>query len=121
MLKECKKHGLTDHYHASKTNPNHWKCKKCNVSNVTTRRRNVREQILLEAGGKCVVCSYDRCQRALEFHHMEPGKKDFGLSAKGLTMGIDKMREEIKKCILVCSNCHREIHAGLLDAYSRVG
>lgn len=65
-------------------------------------------------GDKCSVCGYDRCADALEFHHLDPSKKDFGISSKGYTRSWDKVKEELDKCILVCSNCHREIHSGLI-------
>lgn len=65
-------------------------------------------------GGKCSVCGYDRCADALEFHHLDPSQKDFGISSKGYTRSWDKVKEELDKCILVCSNCHREIHSGLI-------
>jgi len=59
------------------------------------------------------VCGYGRYQGALEFHHLDTSKKDFGLSTKGLTRSWEKTKRELEKCILVCSNCHKEIHAGL--------
>lgn len=50
---------------------------------------------------------------ALEFHHKESSGKDFGISYKGYTRGWNKVREEIDKCLLLCANCHREIHTEL--------
>lgn len=64
-------------------------------------------------GGKCQVCGYDKYIGALEFHHVDPEGKDFGISSKGYTHSWDKVKEEIQKCVLVCANCHREIHAGI--------
>lgn len=65
-------------------------------------------------GSKCGVCGYNRCSRALVFHHLE-GDKDFGISEKGYTRSWDKTKKELDKCILVCSNCHAEVHEGLID------
>lgn len=59
-------------------------------------------------GFKCEICGYDKCIAALEFHH--PYEKDFGISSKGYTRAWEKVKLELDKCILVCSNCHREIH-----------
>jgi len=74
--------------------------------------------LVQEAGGKCSKCGYSKCLRALEFHHVDHLKKDFGLSdSRGLS--LDKLREEVKKCILICSNCHAEIHEEL-DRIRRV-
>ena len=64
-------------------------------------------------GGKCLVCGYNKSVRALQFHHLDPTQKDFGIGAKGYTRSIEKTKEEVDKCILVCANCHREIHNGL--------
>lgn len=66
-------------------------------------------------GGKCCFCGYDRCLDALDFHHFDEKTKKFGLSQNGMTRSWEKTKAELKKCILVCANCHREIHAGLLQ------
>jgi hypothetical protein len=60
-------------------------------------------------GGKCGICGYDKCIEALEFHHIDPSQKDFPVSASVANRQV--FVEELKKCICVCSNCHREIHA----------
>ncbi len=60
-------------------------------------------------------CGYRRCQAALDFHHLDENKKDFGLSKDGITRSWERTKKELNKCILVCSNCHREIHAGILQ------
>lgn len=64
-------------------------------------------------GGKCQICGYDKCIQALDFHHIDPNIKSFSIS--GGTKSLDKLKQEVDKCILVCANCHREIHAGLID------
>ena len=66
-------------------------------------------------GGKCALCGYDKCNSALEFHHINPSKKDYQLSS-GSTRSLNRDFVEARKCILVCSNCHREIHSGLYDS-----
>ena len=52
--------------------------------------------------------------RALEFHHLNPNEKDFGISFN-LSRTIEDLRAEVDKCILVCSNCHAEIHQELYE------
>ena len=72
-----------------------------------TRRKNV--SILKEAAGNCCSrCGYDKCTAALEFHHLDPNAKEGGII--GSTASLAKQQEEAKKCILVCANCHRELH-----------
>lgn len=61
-------------------------------------------------GGKCSICGYDRCVDALEFHHENPEIKEFKLGS-GNTMSWKEYKKEALKCILVCSNCHKEIHS----------
>ena len=63
-------------------------------------------------GGKCQLCGYSRCPEALEFHHLKNGEKDFGISDRGYTRSWKTIREELDKCILLCANCHREVHSG---------
>ena len=77
------------------------------------RRKLIRKQAVEYKGGKCFICKYDKCIKALEFHHLESDKKDFGISAKGYTRSWKKVKEELDKCILVCANCHREMHEGI--------
>jgi len=64
-------------------------------------------------GGRCSICGYKRCQRSLSLHHLDPKKKDFGLSSKGLTRSWERIKKEIDKCILLCANCHMEVHEGI--------
>ena len=61
------------------------------------------------------VCGYDRCIEALEFHHIDPTKKDFGISSKGYARSWEKVKNEIERCVLLCANCHRGFHAGKLQ------
>jgi len=82
---------------------------------VAKRRRELRRKAIEYAGGACSICGYKRSYRALSFHHTDPTKKDFGLSARGLTRSWEKMKPELEKCILVCANCHAEIHDGLIE------
>lgn len=64
-------------------------------------------------GGKCTICGYNKCNSALDFHHQDEKNKKFGLSVRGLTRSWDRTKNELDKCILVCANCHREIHEGI--------
>lgn len=62
-------------------------------------------------GMKCEICGYDKNISALEFHHIDPSQKSFPLDSRRLSnFSMDKLIEESKKCILLCSNCHRELH-----------
>ena len=70
-------------------------------------------------GGKCQKCGYAKSMRALEFHHLDPNSKDFGIS-KHINRDIISLRKEVSKCILLCSNCHAEEHDRLyLEGFSQ--
>ena len=81
------------------------------IQAVRKRRRNLRLKAIAEKGGKCQICGYSKCSEALEFHHLDEGNKDFGISKKGYTRSWERVKSEIDKCVLVCANCHRELHA----------
>jgi 5-methylcytosine-specific restriction endonuclease McrA len=82
-------------------------------ANVVRRRQNIKLRAVEYKGGKCSICSYDKCIAAMEFHHMNPLEKDFSVSKKGACTSWDRVKVELDKCILVCANCHREIHEQL--------
>lgn len=82
------------------------------IKAVTKRRKKLKEMVVRYKGGKCMISGYDKHVGALELHHLEDSQKEFGLSTKGLTRSWEKIKKEADKCILVCANCHREIHGG---------
>lgn len=82
------------------------------IKAVSKRRKKIKEMAINYKGGKCCICGYDKCNSALDFHHTI-GDKQFGLSLRGLTRSWERTRTELDKCILVCANCHREIHEGI--------
>lgn len=105
----CRRHGLTTFQLESS---GRYRCLECRAEAVVRRRRKVKRILVAEAGGRCVRCGYDRCIRALHFHHRDPATKAFGLSGRGYTRGIAALRVEAEKCDLLCSNCHAEVEAG---------
>ena len=80
---------------------------------VAKRRKVLLEKAIVLKGGSCQICGYSKSQRALCFHHIDPAIKSFGISAKGITRAWHKVRAELDKCILLCSNCHAEVHDGI--------
>lgn len=84
-------------------------CKPCTNEQTLERQRNVKQQALEYKGGKCSICGYNKCQAALQFHHIDPIQKDFSISGHKC-MSFNTIKPELDKCILVCSNCHAEIH-----------
>jgi hypothetical protein len=80
---------------------------------VKKRRIKLKVMAVEYKGGKCSVCGYNKCIAALDFHHLDASSKEFSISADGSTRGWERLKVELDKCILVCSNCHREIHHNL--------
>lgn len=87
-------------------------CKQCNNDAVSKVRMNRKIECILYKGGKCIKCGYDKCLSALEFHHLDPNEKDFGISNSDRT-SFEILKPELDKCVLLCSNCHRETHEEL--------
>lgn len=80
--------------------------------NVKNFRYNRKIKSIEYLGGKCKICGYEKCKTALHFHHLDPKEKAFGISSKA-SWGFEKIKSELDKCILLCSNCHAEIHEGI--------
>ena len=108
--KQCKTHGLCRYVLEGR---GAYRCTKCRSGSVTKRRKRVKSLLVEYKGGKCEKCGYNKYIGALEFHHLDPTQKDFGISSHGNTLKLDVMKKEADKCILVCSNCHKEIHDAL--------
>jgi hypothetical protein len=70
------------------------------------------ERELLE-GGRCQLCGYDRFIGALSFHHMNPDTKRLPVSMSGVTLALDFLREEARRCVPLCANCHAEVEGGV--------
>jgi transposase len=106
----CRRHGVSEHF---RDREGYYRCKRCRTEGVMRRRRRVKQILIAEAGGRCRLCGYDRYAGALHFHHLDPATKSFGLAMNGRTPSIAKLRLEAQKCVLLCSNCHAEVEAGI--------
>jgi hypothetical protein len=90
----------------------YYRCVRCRAERVAARRRELKAILVAESGGACVLCGYDRSVRALEFHHLDPRHKAFGIGTTGTTRSLQRLRAETAKCVLLCSNCHAEVESG---------
>lgn len=88
-----------------------------NSTKYQNNARTVKKKKLLDMkGGKCIVCGYNKCLDAIEFHHLNPKEKEFNIGKSVLTsLSWDKILKEAEKTVPVCGNCHSEIHAGMID------
>lgn len=85
-----------------------------NYAAVKLYRHRRKKRMVEYLGGKCSVteCQYSKCMRSLVFHHVAPSKKEFQLS-NFINKRWDIVKKELDKCILLCANCHGEIHEKL--------
>jgi transposase len=107
----CRLHGDTDFV---REGSGYFRCGRCRSESVAKHRRRLKQLLVEEAGGRCIICGYDRQARALEFHHVDPAQKGFALSRKGITLSLQALRAEARKCVLLCSNCHAEVEDGFV-------
>lgn len=107
--KRCLSCGKTMHRKAERKGKLCWSC-----TNKKSRAEKIAKVISL-VGNACWFCSYSRCWNALEFHHINPEEKLFGLTVRELQYSWKRIETELKKCVLACACCHREIHCGLIE------
>lgn len=89
---------------------------KCNSCYVKNRRKSVKQETINKMGGKCSICGYNKSIYALQFHHLDPRKKKFNISSNIGRYSLQSIKNEIEKCIIVCANCHAEIHGSTAEA-----
>jgi transposase len=110
VVRRCRSHGEARFVLEGR---GYYRCSRCRLEQVAKRRRKVKRILVEEAGGRCALCGYDRHPAALQFHHLDRASKSFNLSLRGETRGIDQLRAEARKCVLLCANCHAEVEAGV--------
>jgi len=88
-------------------------CKKCSIENrrrINTNCRRNKARAVELMGGKCKDCGFQTEHLSVyDFHHLEPKGKDFSI---GLIQNHkwENIERELKKCVMLCSNCHRIRH-----------
>jgi transposase len=110
-LHECRVHGWVTFVKYGVND--HLRCEQCRKDRVVARRRKVKQLLIDEAGGRCLLCGYDRYAGALQFHHLDPAGKSFGLGVRGISRSLERCRAEARRCVLLCGNCHAEVEAGV--------
>lgn len=94
-------------------------CYECSPEGVGSKialrykTRAIKHNLVQYKGGKCEKCGYDKCEGALQFHHLNPQEKEFSLShinLNGETVSLETLYLEVDKCLLLCANCHAEEH-----------
>lgn len=120
--KECTKCGtsnpLTNFWKQKKAKDglNTW-CKSCIVRGMLLATRKRKQEVIHLLGGACTICGGVFHQAAYDFHHTAPKAKEGGIAKlmQSYSVTHPKFLAELSKCILVCSNCHRELHSRMYD------
>jgi predicted HNH restriction endonuclease len=86
---------------------------------VTERRRKLKRMLVEYKGGACVLCGYSGYFGAFDLHHTGDSPKAFGIAAGGFSRSWESLKREADKCVLLCANCHREVHGGVAHIDTR--
>lgn len=81
----------------------------CNSCSANRGRIALKAKSVEYKGGKCQRCGYEKCLRALQFHHRDAEKKEFTIGYR-TSWRWARLKAELDKCDLICSNCHCEVH-----------
>jgi hypothetical protein len=76
-------------------------------------RRSRKAKAVAMMGGVCFGCERGNAHEVFEFHHLNALDKEFGISQDGVSRSWLKVAAELAKCVMLCANCHREVHAGM--------
>jgi hypothetical protein len=92
-------------------------CKKC-INEYNHRICDERKAYCLsfKKNKGCLICK-EECIHTLHFHHLKDKKfkiSKYWTKVKGQNISEKDLREELKKCVLICANCHAKLHKGLL-------
>ena len=117
-LKVCPKCNSTkelnkQNFYISSNGKTHSWCKKCNDEVAYKKQKELKQRCVDMKGGKCVFCGYNKYVGSMDFHHTDPNEKEYSISDLR-TYSFDKIKSELDKCILVCRNCHGELHGGII-------
>jgi len=87
-----------------------------NNAKYRKRRQMLKQMSVDYLGGSCAACGFCEHISALEFHHVDPGQKEIGISVlldeKRKKRNIEEIKSELDKCIVLCRNCHARLHWG---------
>jgi hypothetical protein len=87
-------------------------CKSCDNIQTCKRLQRYKQDAVDYKGGKCEICGYSKYTGSLDFHHLDPKGKDPNFNAMR-NWKLERRKDELDKCALLCRNCHAEVHAGI--------
>lgn len=89
------------------------RCIECTKTANRDKPREIKQKCIDYKGGKCEICGYSKYPGSLDFHHINSDEKEFSIGHRH-NLNFDLLKKELDKCILVCKNCHCEIHGGII-------
>lgn len=110
---ECEQLLSHDSYYRHKSGRRKGELKPHCIQCDYKRKVSTKERAVELLGGECLVCGYDRCAKAMDFHHKDPSKKVFKIA--GRAAFTEELKSELRKCLLLCCRCHREYHSGFIN------
>ena len=105
----CKQEKLEKDFYKRENDKPQSKCKDCHNEYCIDRWKKRKLKAIEYKGGKCCECGYSKYYGALEFHHLDPNEKDMDWNKMRKT-SWSNIKIELDKCVLLCANCHREVH-----------
>lgn len=97
----CKVHNCADKHYGLGCCKKHYK---------SEQRKQRWEYIIQIKGGGCQRCGVSYHYSVYDLHHREPDKKEFSIGSDICNISMEALLEEVEKCDLLCSNCHRLTH-----------
>ncbi len=85
------------------------------ASIVVRFRRTTKIRAVSQMGGACYECGRRGEPAIFDFHHLDASRKHFGVGQDGIPRSWPRILAELAKCVMLCANCHREVHAGVRD------
>jgi 5-methylcytosine-specific restriction endonuclease McrA len=116
VIRKCKQHGETIF---TRLKNGRYMCLKCNSESSARNIAGKKARLMGLLGGICQVCGYDYYDGALDFHHIDPKTKSFSIG-KNISKPWKELRTEVMKCALLCANCHRELHGGIIHLTDKI-
>jgi predicted transcriptional regulator len=110
---KIKKELNKENFYIRKSGYAHVWCKKCNNDISYKKQRELKRNAVNYKGGKCCLCGYNKYLGSMDFHHVDPSKKDYSISSLR-SYGWNKLKIELDKCVLLCKNCHGELHGKIV-------
>ena len=80
---------------------------------VIAFRRRTKARAVDLMGGECFGCGFSGLSAVYDFHHWDADEKEFGIAQDGIPRRWVDVVAELEKCVMLCANCHREVHAGV--------